>query len=124
MTPAPVFETSGHVARFADWMVKDTKTGDVLRAVRSGDVTVHVARHKKVYIDDYLVHFLRYHKEILFGKFPSPRYRYKKMDSTGIRFQRNNQYAPEAPSCALQLCEAHWQEEHHIPQNRHGTEGH
>ncbi|KAF8629504.1 hypothetical protein AX17_005630 [Amanita inopinata Kibby_2008] len=32
MTPAPVFETSGHVARFADWMVKDVKTGDVLRA--------------------------------------------------------------------------------------------
>jgi hypothetical protein len=32
MTPAPVFETSGHVARFADWMVKDTVTGDVLRA--------------------------------------------------------------------------------------------
>ena len=32
LTPAPVFETSGHVARFADWMVKDTKTGDVLRA--------------------------------------------------------------------------------------------
>jgi glycyl-tRNA synthetase len=32
MTPSPVFETSGHVARFADWMVKDTKTGDVLRA--------------------------------------------------------------------------------------------
>ena len=32
MTPAPVFETSGHVARFADWMVKDTKTGEVLRA--------------------------------------------------------------------------------------------
>ncbi|KZV68849.1 glycyl-tRNA synthetase [Peniophora sp. CONT] len=32
MTPAPVFETSGHVARFADWMVKDEKTGDVLRA--------------------------------------------------------------------------------------------
>ncbi|KAH8118761.1 hypothetical protein DFH11DRAFT_1540875 [Phellopilus nigrolimitatus] len=32
MTPAPVFETSGHVGRFADWMVKDTKTGDVLRA--------------------------------------------------------------------------------------------
>ncbi|KAI9511962.1 glycyl-tRNA synthetase [Russula earlei] len=32
MTPAPVFETSGHVARFADWMVKDTKTGDVVRA--------------------------------------------------------------------------------------------
>ena len=31
MTPATVFETSGHVARFADWMVKDTKTGDVLR---------------------------------------------------------------------------------------------
>ena len=32
MTPAPVFETSGHVARFIDWMVKDSKTGDVLRA--------------------------------------------------------------------------------------------
>ena len=32
MTPAPVFETSGHVARFADWMVKDKVTGDVLRA--------------------------------------------------------------------------------------------
>jgi glycyl-tRNA synthetase len=32
MTPAPVFEASGHVARFADWMVKDAKTGDVLRA--------------------------------------------------------------------------------------------
>ncbi|KAI0031887.1 glycyl-tRNA synthetase [Vararia minispora EC-137] len=32
MTPAPVFETSGHVARFADWMVKDAQTGDVLRA--------------------------------------------------------------------------------------------
>ncbi|KAM6494854.1 hypothetical protein JOM56_009477 [Amanita muscaria] len=32
MTPAPVFEASGHVARFADWMVKDSKTGDVLRA--------------------------------------------------------------------------------------------
>ncbi|KAG9008715.1 Glycine--tRNA ligase 1, mitochondrial [Tulasnella sp. JGI-2019a] len=32
MTPSPVFETSGHVARFADWMVKDTKNGEVLRA--------------------------------------------------------------------------------------------
>jgi glycyl-tRNA synthetase len=32
MTPSPVFEASGHVARFADWMVKDTETGDVLRA--------------------------------------------------------------------------------------------
>ena len=32
LTPAPVFETSGHVARFADWMVKDIKTGEVLRA--------------------------------------------------------------------------------------------
>jgi glycyl-tRNA synthetase len=32
MTPAPVFEASGHVARFADWIVKDTKTGEVLRA--------------------------------------------------------------------------------------------
>ncbi|KZT70552.1 glycyl-tRNA synthetase [Daedalea quercina L-15889] len=32
ITPAPVFEASGHVARFADWMVKDAKTGEVLRA--------------------------------------------------------------------------------------------
>jgi glycyl-tRNA synthetase len=32
MTPSSVFETSGHVARFADWMVKDVKAGDVLRA--------------------------------------------------------------------------------------------
>lgn len=32
MTPASVFEASGHVARFADWMVKDVQTGDVLRA--------------------------------------------------------------------------------------------
>ncbi|KAF9017080.1 glycine-tRNA ligase [Hymenopellis radicata] len=32
LTPSPVFEASGHVARFADWMVKDTKTGDILRA--------------------------------------------------------------------------------------------
>ncbi|KAF8964942.1 hypothetical protein BDZ97DRAFT_1904252 [Flammula alnicola] len=32
MTPPSVFETSGHVARFADWMVKDLKTGDVLHA--------------------------------------------------------------------------------------------
>ncbi|KAJ6629361.1 hypothetical protein B0H10DRAFT_1776469 [Mycena sp. CBHHK59/15] len=32
MTPAPVFETSGHVARFADWMVKDVGNGEVLRA--------------------------------------------------------------------------------------------
>ncbi|KAJ7474710.1 hypothetical protein FB451DRAFT_1339208 [Mycena latifolia] len=32
MTPAPVFETSGHVARFADWMVKDTGNGEVIRA--------------------------------------------------------------------------------------------
>ncbi|KAH7100023.1 glycyl-tRNA synthetase [Auriculariales sp. MPI-PUGE-AT-0066] len=31
-TPAPVFQTSGHVERFADWMVKDNVTGDVLRA--------------------------------------------------------------------------------------------
>lgn len=32
MTPSVVFETSGHVARFADWMVKDAKNGEVLRA--------------------------------------------------------------------------------------------
>ena len=32
MTPASVFETSGHVARFVDWMVKDKQTGDVLCA--------------------------------------------------------------------------------------------
>ncbi|CAE6415541.1 unnamed protein product [Rhizoctonia solani] len=32
MTPSAVFETSGHVAKFADWMVKDVVTGEVLRA--------------------------------------------------------------------------------------------
>ncbi|KIM31192.1 hypothetical protein M408DRAFT_15064 [Serendipita vermifera MAFF 305830] len=32
MTPEKVFVASGHVAKFADWMVKDTKTGEVLRA--------------------------------------------------------------------------------------------
>ncbi|KAG8739038.1 Glycine--tRNA ligase 1, mitochondrial [Ceratobasidium sp. 414] len=32
MTPSAVFETSGHVAKFADWMVKDAETGEVLRA--------------------------------------------------------------------------------------------
>ncbi|CAE6421456.1 unnamed protein product [Rhizoctonia solani] len=32
MTPSAVFETSGHVAKFADWMVKDVLTGEVLRA--------------------------------------------------------------------------------------------
>ncbi|KAF8710204.1 glycyl-tRNA synthetase, partial [Rhizoctonia solani] len=32
MTPSAVFETSGHVAKFADWMVKDLETGEVLRA--------------------------------------------------------------------------------------------
>ncbi|KAJ3816697.1 hypothetical protein F5880DRAFT_1626466 [Lentinula raphanica] len=32
MTPTPVFETSGHVTRFADWMVKDVQTGNAIRA--------------------------------------------------------------------------------------------
>ncbi|KAJ1800453.1 Glycine--tRNA ligase 1, mitochondrial, partial [Coemansia sp. RSA 2399] len=32
MTPAQVLKTSGHVDKFADWMCKDTKTGDILRA--------------------------------------------------------------------------------------------
>ncbi|QRV86601.1 glycyl-tRNA synthetase [Ceratobasidium sp. AG-Ba] len=32
MTPSAVFETSGHVAKFADWMVKDNESGEVLRA--------------------------------------------------------------------------------------------
>ncbi|KAG8738167.1 Glycine--tRNA ligase 1, mitochondrial, partial [Ceratobasidium sp. 428] len=32
MTPSAVFETSGHVAKFADWMVKDSESGEVLRA--------------------------------------------------------------------------------------------
>jgi glycyl-tRNA synthetase len=30
-TSAPPFEASGHVPRFVDWMVKDTKTGNILR---------------------------------------------------------------------------------------------
>jgi hypothetical protein len=32
MTLASVLETSGHVAKFADWMVKDVKTGEIFRA--------------------------------------------------------------------------------------------
>lgn len=32
MTPEAVFKTSGHVDKFEDWMCKDSKTGDFLRA--------------------------------------------------------------------------------------------
>ncbi|KAK4621299.1 Glycine--tRNA ligase 1, mitochondrial [Fulvia fulva] len=32
LTPYPVFKASGHVERFNDFMCKDTKTGDILRA--------------------------------------------------------------------------------------------
>ncbi|CAJ2510426.1 Uu.00g051290.m01.CDS01 [Anthostomella pinea] len=32
LTPHEVFKTSGHVDRFADWMCKDPKFGDILRA--------------------------------------------------------------------------------------------
>ncbi|KAK7755079.1 Glycine--tRNA ligase 1, mitochondrial [Diatrype stigma] len=32
LTPEIVFKTSGHVDRFADWMCKDPKFGDILRA--------------------------------------------------------------------------------------------
>lgn len=32
LTPEDVFKTSGHVDRFADWMCKDSVTGDYLRA--------------------------------------------------------------------------------------------
>lgn len=32
LTPEEVFKTSGHVAKFADWMVKDPKNGDIIRA--------------------------------------------------------------------------------------------
>jgi glycyl-tRNA synthetase len=32
LTPEPVLEASGHVARFADYMVKDAKTGECFRA--------------------------------------------------------------------------------------------
>jgi glycyl-tRNA synthetase len=32
LTPAEVFKTSGHVAKFADWMCKDPVKGDFLRA--------------------------------------------------------------------------------------------
>ncbi|KAJ3043385.1 Glycine--tRNA ligase 1, mitochondrial [Rhizophlyctis rosea] len=32
LTPEAVLKTSGHVDRFADYMVKDTKTGDIFRA--------------------------------------------------------------------------------------------
>ncbi|ULU02442.1 hypothetical protein L3Y34_002203 [Caenorhabditis briggsae] len=32
LTPEPVLKASGHVDRFADWMVKDTKNGECFRA--------------------------------------------------------------------------------------------
>ncbi|ORX94495.1 glycyl-tRNA synthetase [Basidiobolus meristosporus CBS 931.73] len=32
MTPAEVLKTSGHVEKFADWMCKDPKTGEIFRA--------------------------------------------------------------------------------------------
>ena len=32
VTPAEVFKTSGHVDRFADWMCKDPKSGEIFRA--------------------------------------------------------------------------------------------
>jgi glycyl-tRNA synthetase len=32
LTPEDVFKTSGHVDKFSDWMCKDTKNGDYLRA--------------------------------------------------------------------------------------------
>lgn len=32
LTPHIVFKTSGHVDRFSDWMCKDPKTGEILRA--------------------------------------------------------------------------------------------
>ena len=32
LTPGVVFETSGHVEKFADWMCKDPKNGEILRA--------------------------------------------------------------------------------------------
>lgn len=32
LTPHDVLKTSGHVDRFADWMCKDPKTGDIFRA--------------------------------------------------------------------------------------------
>jgi glycyl-tRNA synthetase len=32
ITIADVLKTSGHVDKFTDWMVKDTKTGDIFRA--------------------------------------------------------------------------------------------
>ncbi|ORX73615.1 glycyl-tRNA synthetase [Linderina pennispora] len=32
MTPAEVLKTSGHVEKFADWMCKDTKNGEIFRA--------------------------------------------------------------------------------------------
>ena len=32
LTPEDVFKTSGHVDKFADWMCKDPKKGEFLRA--------------------------------------------------------------------------------------------
>lgn len=32
LTPSAVFKASGHTDRFADWMCKDPKTGEIMRA--------------------------------------------------------------------------------------------
>ena len=32
LTPLEVLKTSGHVDKFADWMCKDPKNGDIIRA--------------------------------------------------------------------------------------------
>jgi glycyl-tRNA synthetase len=32
LTPAEILKTSGHVDKFADWMCKDPKNGDIIRA--------------------------------------------------------------------------------------------
>jgi len=59
LTPAQVLKTSGHVDKFADWMCKDPKTGDIFRADHLVEETFELrlkgdkeARGQKVEVDE------------------------------------------------------------------------
>lgn len=59
LTPAEVLKTSGHVDKFADWMCKDPKTGEIFRADHLVEETLEArlkgdkeARGEKVEVDE------------------------------------------------------------------------
>ena len=62
LTPHEVFKTSGHVDKFADWMCKDPKTGEILRADHLVEEVLESrlkgdkeARGQRVEVDDSVV---------------------------------------------------------------------